>query len=420
MALIISVAAFAYDAATEGETYYLSDCEAVGLSDGTVAITSFYKTYTEVTLPAVIEKWEETSPSNWEKTKEYQVSQIGSGSSAMHFDGGLTSITSLTIPEGVTTVASYALYGASSLTSLTLPASLTAIGEQAFRNCDALTEIKFNGTTAPSCGNQAFECDGEQWDKILTSCTVYLIQDARESFNQDPWTDWTGFYQRKKVQYYNFDLYDDYVEDRSWHNTHTVKTILHRTFLAANGWYTLCVPFALSTPVINDVFGTDAQVMKLNASSIDGEGVLNLQFEQVTWTDACKPYLIRVTSDVENPVFDAVYYDESQDKEIHTTYADMVGSFETMNLDNTMHYLGPNNYLYQPATSVSMAGYRAYFVLRDAPAGAPARIVFHDNAATAVDELQQPDAGAQKLLRDGQLLIMRGDQYYTIDGRIIR
>ena len=58
MALIISMSAFAYDAATEGEKYYYSDCEAVGLNDGTVAITSYYKNVTDVTLPAVIEKWE--------------------------------------------------------------------------------------------------------------------------------------------------------------------------------------------------------------------------------------------------------------------------------------------------------------------------------------------------------------------------
>ena len=420
MALIISVAAFAYDAATEGEKYYLSDCEAVGLSDGTVTITSYYKTDTEVSLPATIEKWEETSPSNWEKTKEYQVSQIGSGSSVMHFNGGLTSITSLTIPEGVTTVASYALYGASSLTSLTLPASLTAIGEQAFRNCDALTEIKFNGTNAPSCGSQAFECES-QWDKILTSCTIYLIQDAKASFNQAPWTDWTGFYNNNKVQYYSFDLYDNSIEDRSWHNTHTVKTTLNRTFLAANGWYTLCVPFAISTTMINNVFGADADVVKLASSSVDGEGILNLTFESVEWTDPCKPYLIRVTSDVANPVFDGVYYDESQSTTVATTYASMVGSFATMDLDNTKYYLGPNNYLYQPETTVSMAGYRAYFTLSPSvPAHAPARIVFRDNSATDLEGIQHSAVSVQKVLHNGQVFIVREGKTYTLDGRCIQ
>ena len=123
MALIISVSAFAYDAATENEKYYLSNCEAVGLNDGTVAITSYYGTETAVTLPAVIEKWED-SGSGWVKTKEYQVSQIGNGS-AVNFEASLASITSLTIPEGVTTIAESALYGASSLATLTIPASLT-------------------------------------------------------------------------------------------------------------------------------------------------------------------------------------------------------------------------------------------------------------------------------------------------------
>ena len=418
MALITSVATFAYDAATPGEKYYGSNCEAVGLSDGTVTITSYYGSETEVTMPATIEIWTKEAP--YTKTAEYQVSQIGSGSSAMHFNGGLTSITSLTIPEGVTTIAESALYGATSLATLTLPSSLTTIGNYAFKNCTGLTEIKFNGSSAPSCGNQAFECDGS-WNQILTSCTVYLIQDAKESFNQDPWTDWTGFYNNNKVQYYSFDLYDNYIEDRSWHNTHTVKTTLNRTFLAANGWYTLCVPFAISSTMIENVFGADADVVKLASSSVDGEGILNLTFESVEWTDPCKPYLIRVTSDVANPVFDGVYYDESQSTTVATTYASMVGSFETMVLDNTKYYLGPNNYLYQPETTVSMAGYRAYFTFSTSvPKGAPARIVFRDQTTTDVENVQRDNVQCTKVLRDGHVHIVRGGKIYTLDGQRIQ
>lgn len=52
-----------------------------------------------------------------------------------------TSLKSVTISEGVTTVEGYAFYNCSSLTDITIPASVTSIGVQAFQNCTSLTDI---------------------------------------------------------------------------------------------------------------------------------------------------------------------------------------------------------------------------------------------------------------------------------------
>ena len=197
VALILSMSAFAYDAATEGEKYYLSDCEAIGLSDGTVAITSYYKNVTEVTLPAVIEKWEETSTDHWEKTKVYQVSQIGNGS-ALYFEAGRASITSLTIPEGVTTIAASAFSEATSLQTLTIEGNIV-VGDWAFYGCEALTSIVFNGTNMLACGTEPFK-GSTSWDAIINQCTVTVkSQAAKDSFNHDPWDHWTAFYSNNRI-----------------------------------------------------------------------------------------------------------------------------------------------------------------------------------------------------------------------------
>ena len=57
-----------------------------------------------------------------------------------------TSLTSIIIPAGVTTIGEMAFYNCSSLTSVTIPAGVTSIGYVAFYNCNSITSVTFNGT----------------------------------------------------------------------------------------------------------------------------------------------------------------------------------------------------------------------------------------------------------------------------------
>ena len=66
-----------------------------------------------------------------------------------------TSLTSITIPEGVTSIRDDTFYNCTSLTSITLPNSLTSIGEYAFRGCTSLTSITLPNSLT-SIGEYAF------------------------------------------------------------------------------------------------------------------------------------------------------------------------------------------------------------------------------------------------------------------------
>lgn len=59
---------------------------------------------------------------------------------------GYTSLTSVTIPDSVTSIDASTFLGCTGLTSITIPDSVTSIGKYAFNGCTGLAEITFNGT----------------------------------------------------------------------------------------------------------------------------------------------------------------------------------------------------------------------------------------------------------------------------------
>ncbi len=76
-----------------------------------------------------------------------------------------TKLTSIILPETVTTIGSYAFYKCSSLTTVVFPESIKTIGQYAFSNCKNLTSVEIKN--AETIGQYAFSyCDNIDSVKI--------------------------------------------------------------------------------------------------------------------------------------------------------------------------------------------------------------------------------------------------------------
>lgn len=70
-------------------------------------------------------------------------------------------ITSVNIPDGVTRIESYTFNRCKSLLSINIPSGVTYIGDASFFDCSGLTSITVNATTPPTLvGNNVFDNTG--------------------------------------------------------------------------------------------------------------------------------------------------------------------------------------------------------------------------------------------------------------------
>jgi len=192
--------------------------------------------------------------------------------------------------------------------------------------------------------------------------------------------------------------------------------------LVSSQYNTFCLPFALDDDQLQEFFGAGYDLEEFVSSSLEGD-VLSLEFSKVTSLEAGKPYLLKPSLDVTNPSFEGVTIkatspvDQTSDANIsfHATYAPT----ELEGGNRNLLFLGAGNELFYPSTTANIKAFRAYFEVKgDAQKAAKrARIVKKEDAATGIDQITNDKSPmTNKIIKDGQLLILRDGKTYNVLG----
>ena len=127
---------------------------------------------TSVTLP---ESLTTLGSRSFESCQSLKTIKIPSGVTTIPYQCFLecSSLESVTIPEGVTTIGDNAFFGCS-LKELTLPSTITTIGSEVFTYKNRFQSITCNATTPPSLGKNAFNYNISTTVKVpLSSIAAY-------------------------------------------------------------------------------------------------------------------------------------------------------------------------------------------------------------------------------------------------------
>ncbi|MBR5433137.1 MAG: leucine-rich repeat protein, partial [Bacteroidales bacterium] len=82
-------------------------------------------------------------------------------------------ITSITLPDNLTTIGEKAFYNCTNLTSTTIPSNVTTVGENAYQYCNSIASIITESTADLSAANLRFSKDGFNY-RVLNKSTVEL------------------------------------------------------------------------------------------------------------------------------------------------------------------------------------------------------------------------------------------------------
>ena len=163
--------------AADGDTFTANTIEGVAMTFKIISETDKTVQVDKGNTGGIAIDWETSGPLTipsevTHSNVQYSVVAIGDNSLCCEY------LTSIEIPNSVTSIGNYAFSGCVSLISINIPNSITSIGARAFFGCEKLTSIKIPGSATSLGGNILGGCNK------LTSITVESDNPVYDSRNQ--------------------------------------------------------------------------------------------------------------------------------------------------------------------------------------------------------------------------------------------
>lgn len=202
-----------------------------------------------------------------------------------------------------------------------------------------------------------------------------------------------------------------------------VNVTLNRAFTSGL-LHTLCLPFSMDEAQVEAAFGAGTEIWYLTHSE-DRGSLIHADFEKQQSIEAGVPYLLRPTETFTSKTIEGVVIENQSEKVVAATeYVNMHGYInqKAFTAADNAYFLSDDQYLHKLTTTLTAPGLRSYFTFTGAaPAGAKARIQLGTNVVTEIENLNMnTNSGANKILRDGQIFILRGEKVYNLQGQLVK
>ena len=295
-----------------------------------------------------------------------------------------------------------------------------------------ISEVVINQATIPTHGNTYI--GGNNYNSLFNKTDKLVLRVRNTSLGSEalsaaPWNDATHWIidEIETVTIAENSDNSDVLSDLSTKPSNAIFDVQLSRTLRNVSFNSFCSPVDMSAEQVTDIFGAGTEIYTLVSSSYDpiaNELALNLS-ENQTAIEAGKPYVIKPANDAPTITIADVAPSTvaTAAQTIETDVMDFHGLLNPYTLSSGDKFLvvSSGNEL-NWTESGTLKGMRSYFTLKPSvPAqamAAKARLVFADESPEAITniEVEQP---VQKIMRNGQLLIVRDGVTYNTMGQIV-